>query len=101
QLAATAERCFDLDAIVAAAAPLTLQARRNNHAGFLPAPGQRIALAQDRAFSFVYPHVLDAWRSTGAEIIPFSPLANEAPAEHADSCWLPGGYPELHAQALA
>jgi cobyrinic acid a,c-diamide synthase len=28
-------------------------------------------------------------------------LADEAPAEHADSCWLPGGYPELHAQALA
>ena len=101
QLAATAERCFDLDAIVAAAVPLTLQARRNNHAGFLPAPGQRIALAQDRAFSFVYPHVLEAWRSAGAEILPFSPLADEAPPELADSCWLPGGYPELHAHALA
>ena len=37
----------------------------------------------------------------GAEILPFSPLADEAPAEHADSCWLPGGYPELHVEALA
>ncbi len=27
-----------------------------------PPPGQRIALAQDAAFSFVYPHVLDGWR---------------------------------------
>jgi len=101
RLAATAERYFDLDAIVAAAAPLMLEARRNSRAGFLPPPGQRVALAQDRAFSFVYPHVLEAWRSAGAEILPFSPLADEPPPERADSCWLPGGYPELHAQALA
>jgi cobyrinic acid a,c-diamide synthase len=100
RLAATAERHFDLDAIVAAAAPLTLRARRNNGTGFLPPPGQRVALAQDQAFSFVYPHVLEAWRSVGAEILPFSPLADEAPSDHADSCWLPGGYPELHAEAL-
>jgi cobyrinic acid a,c-diamide synthase len=101
RLAATAERYFDLDAIVAAAAPLMLEARRDGRAGFLPPPGQRVALAQDRAFSFVYPHVLEAWRSAGAEILPFSPLADEPPPERADSCWLPGGYPELHAQALA
>jgi len=101
RLAETAERYFDLEAIVAAAGPLTFRARRDNHAGFLPPPGQRVALAQDRAFSFVYPHVVEAWRSADAEILPFSPLADEAPAEHADSCWLPGGYPELHAQALA
>jgi cobyrinic acid a,c-diamide synthase len=101
RLAAAAERYFDLDAIVAAATPLAFHARRNSQAGFLPPPGQRIALAQDRSFSFVYPHVLDAWRSAGAEILPFSPLADETPAEHADSCWLPGGYPELHAPALA
>jgi cobyrinic acid a,c-diamide synthase len=101
RLAAMAERHFDLSAIIAAAAPLTLQQRRNGEAGFLPPPGQRVALAQDRAFSFVYPHVVAAWRSTGAEILPFSPLADEAPPERADSCWLPGGYPELHAPALA
>jgi cobyrinic acid a,c-diamide synthase len=57
-------------------------------------------LAQDRAFSFVYPHVVEAWRSAGAEVIAFSPLADEAPPERADSCWLPGGYPELHADAI-
>jgi cobyrinic acid a,c-diamide synthase len=101
RLAETAEGHFNLDAIVAAAAPLTFRARRNSGAGLLPPPGQRITLAQDRAFSFVYPHVLEAWRSAGAEILPFSPLADEAPAEHADSCWLPGGYPELHVEALA
>ncbi len=65
-----------------------------------PPPGQRIALARDAALSFTYPHLLDAWRRQGAEILPFSPLADEAPPE-ADTCWLPGGYPELHAGALA
>jgi cobyrinic acid a,c-diamide synthase len=64
-------------------------------------PGQRIALARDAAFSFVYPHLLEGWRAAGAEIIPFSPLADEAPDADADVCWLPGGYPELHAGRLA
>ena len=64
-------------------------------------PAQRIALAQDAAFSFTYPHMLDAWRRGGAEILPFSPLADEAPDAAADLVWLPGGYPELHAGRLA
>jgi cobyrinic acid a,c-diamide synthase len=64
-------------------------------------PGQRIALARDAAFSFVYPHLLAAWRAAGAEIVPFSPLADEAPDSSADIVWLPGGYPELHAGHLA
>ncbi|KRR20770.1 cobyrinate a,c-diamide synthase [Bradyrhizobium retamae] len=64
-------------------------------------PGQRIALARDGAFSFVYPHMLEAWRAAGAEITTFSPLADEGPDDSADVCWLPGGYPELHAGQLA
>jgi cobyrinic acid a,c-diamide synthase len=64
-------------------------------------PGQRIALARDRAFSFMYPHLLEDWRSAGAEILAFSPLADEAPDQRADVVWLPGGYPELHGGALA
>lgn len=67
----------------------------------LSPPGQRIALARDAAFSFVYPHHLAAWRTAGAEVLPFSPLANEVPDRTADVCWLPGGYPELHAGTLA
>jgi len=64
-------------------------------------PGQRIALARDAAFSFMYPHMLEAWRAAGAEIATFSPLADEIPDAGADVCWLPGGYPELHAGRLA
>lgn len=70
--------------------------------GTLPRPpAQRIALAQDAAFSFTYPHLLAGWRAGGAEILPFSPLADEPPDDRADLCWLPGGYPELHAGRLA
>ncbi len=86
----------DLAAIRAAAA-----GGRTPAPGPLPRPpAQRIALAQDAAFSFAYPHVLAGWRAGGAEILPFSPLADEAPPD-ADLCWLPGGYPELHAGPLA
>lgn len=64
-------------------------------------PGQRIALASDDAFAFFYPHLAHWWREAGAEIHPFSPLADEAPSADCDACWLPGGYPELHAGKLA
>jgi cobyrinic acid a,c-diamide synthase len=69
--------------------------------GRLQPPGQRVALAQDLAFSFMYPHLLAQWRRAGAEIVPFSPLNDEAPDAAADAVWLPGGYPELHAGRLA
>jgi cobyrinic acid a,c-diamide synthase len=67
----------------------------------LPPPAQRIAVARDKAFSFLYPHILAGWRNAGAEIAFFSPLANEPPPDHCDLCWLPGGYPELHAGPIA
>lgn len=67
----------------------------------LPPLGQRIAVARDTAFAFAYPHLLDGWRAAGAEVLPFSPLADEAPDAGADAVFLPGGYPELHAGCLA
>ncbi len=63
--------------------------------------GQRIAVADDRAFAFAYPHLLDSWRRAGAQVSLFSPLNDEAPASDADAIYLPGGYPELHAGKLA
>ncbi len=99
RLAAIAEQHFDLDGIIAGAEPFHFAA--GDKAVPLAPPSQRVALASDRAFSFVYPHLIEAWRQAGAEIMPFSPLADEPPPENADSCWLPGGYPELHAETLA
>ena len=98
-LADTVEASLDLDAIEASAR--TARAGSTEAARGLPPPGQRVALAHDRAFSFMYPHLLEGWRRAGAEILPFSPLADEAPDAAADAVWLPGGYPELHAGTLA
>ena len=91
---------LDLDAVLRAA-ECDWTARTETTAPRITPPGQRVALARDAAFSFVYPHVLEGWRASGAEILTFSPLADEVPPEEADVCWLPGGYPELHAGKLA
>lgn len=101
-LAEAVAAAVDLDAIVAAAAATTTSLPAYRRAVIpLPAPGRRLAIARDAAFSFVYPHVEAGWRVQGTELVPFSPLADEPPPESCDACWLPGGYPELHAGRLA
>ncbi|WP_334061807.1 cobyrinate a,c-diamide synthase [Limimaricola cinnabarinus] len=89
---------LDLDGLAALAS--TAAAMPSCEGPRLSPPAQRIALAQDRAFAFAYPHLLADWRARGAEILPFSPLADEA-VPKADLVLLPGGYPELHAGRLA
>ena len=98
RMAAFLRAHVDLGAIVAAAGSAALPVLQPTRPH---PPGQRIALARDAAFSFIYPHLLAHWRAAGAEVLPFSPLADEAPAQDADVVWLPGGYPELHAGPLA
>lgn len=101
-LAARAEAHIDLAALAALGAPIGSAMPADGEARVpLPPPGQRIALASDVAFSFAYEHLVAGWRRAGAEIVPFSPLADEAPGEACDVCWLPGGYPELHGGRLA
>jgi len=100
RLADVMERSLDIDRILALAAPIATP-RPEGAGEALPPPGQRIALARDKAFGFLYPHLEATWRAAGAEIVFFSPLADEAPAADCDICWLPGGYPELHAGRLA
>ena len=100
RLAATAEQHIDIDGILASGATIAPASRRQSVTA-LPPPGNRIALAADAAFTFIYPHVLEGWRKAGAEVVRFSPLADEPPPDDCDCCWLPGGYPELHAGALA
>ena len=90
----------DLTALRACAASLSVPSAAEAPVALAP-PGQTIAIARDAAFSFLYPHLLSGWRAAGARIRFFSPLADEAPPDDCDFCWLPGGYPELHAGALA
>ena len=102
-LAAQTAETVDLDRVEELArAPLTGAAESDAwETRCLDPPGQRIALADDDAFSFFYPHVAEGWRRRGAEIVRFSPLNDEPPAADCDCCWLPGGYPELHAGRIA
>ena len=99
RMADVMERSLDLDAVLALASPFEPASGSRERA--LAPPGQRIALAEDAAFTFLYPHVVGEWRRQGAELVPFSPLADQPPSDNCDACWLPGGYPELHAGAEA
>jgi len=89
----------DVDALLAAATPARITA--HDVARPLPPLGQRIAIADDAAFAFAYPHILAGWRAAGAEVTQFSPLDDEGPPRDCDAVYLPGGYPELHAGRLA
>lgn len=62
--------------------------------------GWRIGVARDSAFAFLYRANLDLLEAMGAELSFFSPLA-DASLPACDALWLPGGYPELHAQTMA
>jgi cobyrinic acid a,c-diamide synthase len=90
----------DLPRLRALARPLRESSAAPAQAALAP-PGQRIAIARDAAFSFLYPHLAAGWRAAGAELAFFSPLADAPPPADCDVCWLPGGYPELHAGRLA
>lgn len=66
-----------------------------------PLAGKTIAIARDRAFSFIYDANLLLLEQLGAGYCFFSPISDLELPEAADALWLPGGYPELHAGALA
>lgn len=89
----------DVDRVAALATPS--RAGLGSAAPAMPPLGQRVAIARDAAFTFAYPHLLDGWRASGAELSFFSPLADEPPPADCDAVYLPGGYPELHAGRLS
>ena len=64
-----------------------------------PLAGRTVAVARDVAFCFIYAANLDTLQALGAELAFFSPLADSALPE-CDAVWIPGGYPELHAERL-
>ena len=62
--------------------------------------GKTIAVACDAAFCFAYPANIECLKAMGASLRFFSPL-HDATLPDCDAVWLPGGYPELHPDALA
>jgi cobyrinic acid a,c-diamide synthase len=97
-LADLAEAQFKVDAILQLEFPLETSVHSPIK---MESPHLRIGVARDRAFSFYYEDNLDLLREQGAEIIPFSPVADrEMPAE-LDALYFGGGYPELYARELS
>ena len=93
------EEFVDLNLLSALSGPVS--GRSSQKFSKLLPLGQRIAIARDDAFSFIYPHLLDDWHSQGSDLSFFSPLAGESPRMDSDAVYLPGGYPELHGPTLA
>jgi len=97
-LAAAAEECIDWPRLLALcekeppALPTQTQA---------VSARVRIAVAQDEAFCFTYAETLEALRDAGTELAFFSPLHDTALPENIGGLYLPGGYPELHAEELS
>jgi len=93
------EECCDLDAIlgIAQAAP-PLPSAAPALAVFGNQPRARIAVARDAAFCFLYQENLERLARAGAELLFVSPLTGHLP--DAGGLYLPGGYPELYAEAL-
>ena len=67
----------------------------------LPEKSVKIAVARDAAFCFVYDTNLQMLEAAGAELVPFSPLADRALPAGISGIYLPGGYPEAHATVLS
>ncbi len=61
----------------------------------------KIGVARDKAFCFYYQENLDLIASAGAEIVPFSPIADRRLPQGLDGIYLGGGYPELFAESLS
>ena len=98
-LAVQAEKTLDLDGLLelAKAAPI-VRCEPVELPRFAPV---RIAVAKDRAFCFYYEDSLDALTRMGAELVPFSPLADSVLPENIQGLYLGGGYPELYAGPLS
>ena len=86
----------DLTALLDLATPLPAVPPRPP----IPPFRRHVAMAQDVAFAFAYPHLLREWVQGGITLTTFSPL-NDDPVPPADLVFLPGGYPELHAKRLS
>ena len=102
QMAELLEKTLDLDALIAMAREAgELSWKAPELPALSEGKGVRIGVAQDEAFCFTYRDNLQMLEDMGAELVPFSPLSDSRLPERLQGLILSGGYPELHAPALA
>ena len=101
EFADTLERTLDIDALLSLSQLTALPA---GEWPALPDPqagkGLTVAIADDEAFNFYYPDNIKLLERTGVTMTRFSPL-HDSTLPECQMIWLGGGYPELHAGALA
>lgn len=98
KLAEQFEKSVDMDRLLQACQTTERSAKRKKAE---PKTTLRLAVAKDQAFCFLYEETLDALRQAGVEIAFFSPLQEQTLPKDVDGLYLPGGYPELYAEALS
>ncbi len=103
RLSERVEQDIDLDRTLALArqAPVLSPTDTTQSPSQRVAPRVRVAWAQDEVFHFTYQENLDRLCAAGADLVMFSPLRDATLPEPIDAIWLGGGFPELHAEALA
>ena len=99
KLAMQAAKSIDLDGLLEVARGA--QALSYKEVSLEPCAKVRIGIAQDKAFCFYYQDALDLLTELGAELVPFSPIADAHLPENISGLVLGGGYPELYAKQLA
>ncbi|GGL27148.1 cobyrinate a,c-diamide synthase [Phycicoccus endophyticus] len=102
RLAEQTARLVDLDAVLelARSAP-PLDARPWAAPTGPQRPSRRVAVAGGRAFTFRYAEVEELLRAQGCEPVVFDPARDAALPAGTSGLYLGGGFPEVHAAALA
>lgn len=100
RLADMAERCLDLDRLAGLGFESAQPPDSMRFVSGVELP-VKIAVARDAAFCFMYEDNLRLLREAGAELTFFSPLFDRKLPTGIQGVYLPGGYPELHAEQLA
>ena len=103
QLAHLANTCFDWEKLMPLLAVASSDITLSPPPPSIPkqVSNVRIGIAQDKAFSFYYPENLTQLQQLGAELIPWSPLADNSLPENIQGLYFAGGFPEIFAAALS
>jgi cobyrinic acid a,c-diamide synthase len=94
------EQHVDLDALISRGRSSVPRRSAAEAAADRGRPRARIGVARDAAFQFYYADNLALLEGAGAQLIWWSPLADRT-LPQVDGLYIGGGYPEVHAAALA